>query len=62
VGEDYCATLSSRDVSLDRLQSGCFHPARGSGDLIVGVVGALLGGFLFSLLGNQRGGGYLGAR
>ncbi|MDR0770114.1 MAG: GlsB/YeaQ/YmgE family stress response membrane protein [Burkholderiales bacterium] len=31
------------------------------GDLIVGVLGAVLGGFLFSLLGVSVGGGLIGA-
>jgi uncharacterized membrane protein YeaQ/YmgE (transglycosylase-associated protein family) len=31
------------------------------GDLVVGVLGAVLGGFLFSLLGVSLGGGLIGA-
>jgi len=31
------------------------------GDIVVGVLGALLGGFLFSSLGLSSGGGLLGA-
>jgi uncharacterized membrane protein YeaQ/YmgE (transglycosylase-associated protein family) len=31
------------------------------GDIVVGVVGALLGGFLFSLLGVSAGGGLIGS-
>ncbi|MDR2012822.1 MAG: GlsB/YeaQ/YmgE family stress response membrane protein [Rhodanobacter sp.] len=31
------------------------------GDIIVGVVGAVLGGFLFSALGISAGGGLIGA-
>jgi uncharacterized membrane protein YeaQ/YmgE (transglycosylase-associated protein family) len=31
------------------------------GDIVVGILGALLGGFLFSSLGLSSGGGLLGA-
>jgi uncharacterized membrane protein YeaQ/YmgE (transglycosylase-associated protein family) len=31
------------------------------GDLVVGIVGALLGGFLFSQLGISAGGGLIGS-
>jgi len=31
------------------------------GDIVVGVVGALLGGFLFSLFGVSAGGGLIGS-
>ena len=31
------------------------------GDIVVGVIGALLGGFLFSTLGVSAGGGLLGS-
>ena len=31
------------------------------GDIVVGVVGALIGGFLFSTLGVSAGGGLLGS-
>jgi uncharacterized membrane protein YeaQ/YmgE (transglycosylase-associated protein family) len=31
------------------------------GDIIVGVIGALIGGFLFSALGVSSGGGLLGS-